>query len=355
MEPGWIYVLVNSTIPGLAKVGRTTRAPNLRVAELSAATGVATPFVLAFDHPFADCVSAERDIHKALDARGLRLMDNREFFSGSPGDIARIILAHAGGGQAASARPTASSVEALLARGDNYRLGKGSALQDTAEATRCYRLAARAGSLIAHEHLARMQLAGDAPDRIRRALQHLKEGAQCGNYYCFADMAGLYASQGHVANSLKAWNLFFGAREAGQRAEIEAWIGAEPGGCPGRYTGACRRYISMCLELGREPDHLALLRREADAILRLQVTDADRLRDEPGPRSTLAAVLRWSYINLARPAGITLQPAHTRPRRCPGRGAPATLASEITRHLAIVAGHSHCGGHDASGRHRGIA
>ena len=35
MEPGWGYVLVNSSMPGLAKVGRTTRSPAERVAELS--------------------------------------------------------------------------------------------------------------------------------------------------------------------------------------------------------------------------------------------------------------------------------------------------------------------------------
>ena len=47
MEPGWVYVLVNSSMPGIAKVGRTTRAPRDRAAELSGVTGVATPFIVA--------------------------------------------------------------------------------------------------------------------------------------------------------------------------------------------------------------------------------------------------------------------------------------------------------------------
>jgi hypothetical protein len=63
MEQGWIYVLVNSSLPGLVKVGRTSRSTQERVAELSAATGVPTPFVLAFDQEFEDCVAAEQSVH----------------------------------------------------------------------------------------------------------------------------------------------------------------------------------------------------------------------------------------------------------------------------------------------------
>ena len=41
---GYVYVLINSSMPNLVKIGKTTKDPNERVKELSSATGVATPF-----------------------------------------------------------------------------------------------------------------------------------------------------------------------------------------------------------------------------------------------------------------------------------------------------------------------
>lgn len=42
--PSFVYMLRNSAMPGLLKVGFTTGTPEVRAAELSAATGVPTPF-----------------------------------------------------------------------------------------------------------------------------------------------------------------------------------------------------------------------------------------------------------------------------------------------------------------------
>ena len=133
----WIYVLVNSSIPGMVKVGRTARRPTDRAAELSGATGVATPFVLAFEQAFADGVRAEELIHAELDRRGLRVAANREFFRGSPADIVRVVLHVAslcGDANTVSAPPTAAE---LLADGDRHLFGVGDALQDYGEAVRC--------------------------------------------------------------------------------------------------------------------------------------------------------------------------------------------------------------------------
>jgi len=52
--PGYIYALVNASMPGLVKVGRTSRDPKDRAAELSGATGVATPFLVVYHEHFAD-------------------------------------------------------------------------------------------------------------------------------------------------------------------------------------------------------------------------------------------------------------------------------------------------------------
>mgnify|MGYP002625818022 CR=1 FL=1 len=78
---GYIYVMINSSIEGQVKIGKTTRDPYERAKELSSATGVPTPFVVVFYKPFKDCHLAEKMIHKFLEQKGCRVNNNREFFN----------------------------------------------------------------------------------------------------------------------------------------------------------------------------------------------------------------------------------------------------------------------------------
>ena len=59
MSSGYLYVLANSSIPGLVKIGKTTRLPSERADELSRVTGVATPFIVVYEDYFDDCAAAE--------------------------------------------------------------------------------------------------------------------------------------------------------------------------------------------------------------------------------------------------------------------------------------------------------
>ena len=79
-EPGYIYVMVNPSMEGLVKIGKTTREPEFRAKELSQATGVATPFYVAFNIFVSDCHSAEEYVHAVLEHKGFRNTTNREFF-----------------------------------------------------------------------------------------------------------------------------------------------------------------------------------------------------------------------------------------------------------------------------------
>src|ERR1035438_4398195 len=79
-EPGHIYILINPSIEGLVKIGKTTRDPESRAKELSQATGVATLFYVAFNIFVSDCHSAEEFIHAVLEHKGFRNTANREFF-----------------------------------------------------------------------------------------------------------------------------------------------------------------------------------------------------------------------------------------------------------------------------------
>ncbi len=77
IEPGWLYVLANPAMPGLCKVGMTTRTPEERAAELHD-TGSPAPYAVAAAWPVDDVRAAERDAHAAL-AR-YRVSDQREWF-----------------------------------------------------------------------------------------------------------------------------------------------------------------------------------------------------------------------------------------------------------------------------------
>ncbi len=285
-------MLVNSSIPGLSKVGRTTRPPLERAAELSAATGVATPFVLAFEQEFADCCAAERCIHAELERRGWRVSAAREFFRGPASEIVRVVLETAAESGDGVRLPVAASAEALLTDGDRHLLGHGETLQDVTEAVRCYRLAAARGSLVAVERIGAMyaQLAAATPVGRRRAMRVLKDGARRGNYYCLVEMAELYAEARHFENFAKAWALFFSRRGEARCEEVER--GLE------RYVVALRRYIGGCLALQLAPLHVSEMRPEAEALTRSLLASLDAMRDAPEARQHIVAVLHWTYANL---------------------------------------------------------
>ncbi len=84
--PGYIYVLSNPEMPGLLKIGQTTRPVADRVAELNSATGVPCPFFVEALFESADPPSHEAEIHEILSASRL---SNREFFRVSVPDATR--------------------------------------------------------------------------------------------------------------------------------------------------------------------------------------------------------------------------------------------------------------------------
>lgn len=89
---GYLYVLMNPAMPGLIKIGRTSRPAAARVAELSGATGVPVPFVLLYDVYVPDAIVGERLVHSMLQDRGARVADNREFFEVTGSDAVEILL-----------------------------------------------------------------------------------------------------------------------------------------------------------------------------------------------------------------------------------------------------------------------
>lgn len=88
---GYLYVLVNPSMDGIVKIGKTTRSPTLRTREIGSATGVPTPFLLVFDTAVSNCSAAERYVHERLEKRGLRVANNREFFRIMPPEAIALV------------------------------------------------------------------------------------------------------------------------------------------------------------------------------------------------------------------------------------------------------------------------
>lgn len=88
MNSGYIYCLTNPVMPGLVKIGKTTRTVEERVAELNT-TGVPAPFVIEFVKKFNNVHTAEEQLHTMMNI--YRYSSVREFFRVSV-DTARKIV-----------------------------------------------------------------------------------------------------------------------------------------------------------------------------------------------------------------------------------------------------------------------
>lgn len=79
-------------MPGLVKVGKTTKLPSSRAEELSGVTGVATPFIVVYEELFDDCDFVESFVHTKLAESGMRVSESREFFRAPVSDVIKAIL-----------------------------------------------------------------------------------------------------------------------------------------------------------------------------------------------------------------------------------------------------------------------
>jgi hypothetical protein len=78
---GYIYVLVNPSIPGMVKIGKTKRHPESRAREMSQSTGLPTAHSVAFKVRVSDIDLAERIAHRSLASS--RVTRDREWFRAS--------------------------------------------------------------------------------------------------------------------------------------------------------------------------------------------------------------------------------------------------------------------------------
>ena len=91
---GYVYILVNSAMPGLVKIGRTVSPPSGRALALSAATGVPHPFKVAHCELVSDCIQAEWMVHHCL--RDRRVSGDREFFKATVEEAVAVLQEQCG-------------------------------------------------------------------------------------------------------------------------------------------------------------------------------------------------------------------------------------------------------------------
>jgi hypothetical protein len=244
MAAGYVYVLVNSSMPGLVKVGKTTRPPSDRAQELSSPTGVATPFVVAFEQLFSDVDKAERRIHAELEQHGLRETRNREFFRAASSQVVRIILGVAADlpneETTCPSDPVLEPWNEMLESAAAHLEGEGDSFQDPDEAIRLYKAAARMGSPEACRELGSIYLYGEyVQENHRLALEWFKEGTERGDYVCYMSMARIFLRHEQTVNAVKAFRKFFQAyREHLQRNPL----------IEGSFTYEIEQYLHMCLD-----------------------------------------------------------------------------------------------------------
>lgn len=202
---GYLYVLANSSMPGIVKVGKTNRSPEERADELSGATGVPTPFLIIYHQLFSTCGEAELFVHTYLAQRGYRVANNREFFSAPVNEVIRAISL-APGAMSSDSTPTVKAEgvtdtlsacvedeeqttgkiwEQVLNEADGLLFGQGDYIQDTSKALHLYKQAVKLGCTAAYMDIGNIYSGGyGLKENREKADRYYKEGARKGNPYC---------------------------------------------------------------------------------------------------------------------------------------------------------------------------
>lgn len=201
--PEYVYVLLNPAHMRYVKIGWTSKSPEERARELSAATGVPQPFLVAYEATVSDGPSAEADIHARLTALGHRLNPSREFFEIALKEAIAIVdqvcqeYQHAQDGLLHLREEQSPSPAEIAQLGWDYLNGTETLLQDLAAARECFMRAIElGGDMSAYSHLADMYLWGIGGRRNPdEAIRLLTSGGQKGFLGCYWILWTMFAGR----------------------------------------------------------------------------------------------------------------------------------------------------------------
>jgi len=235
MTQGYIYALINPSLHGLVKVGKTVKEPEVRAKEISSDTGVPTPFIVAFKVFVSDCDSAELYLHSLLQIKGFRINQHREFFN-APLEV--IINSMIELQNSFKFQPLVSTHEIdsevsndtfveleddflneleelpvyidILDEAENFYYGLGDSFQDYSEALKLYKHAIKLGGIEAYSRIGQMYIEGEgciADNQL--ALNYFKEGVSKGDENCYYEMGVLFSNIGNMENMNKSFKKYF--------------------------------------------------------------------------------------------------------------------------------------------------
>ena len=85
---GWVYVITNKAMPGLCKVGFSTKDPTLRAKELGGGgTGSPYPYIVIYDVLVENPLKVEQAVHRLLKNK----REGKEWFRCSAGEAVRAV------------------------------------------------------------------------------------------------------------------------------------------------------------------------------------------------------------------------------------------------------------------------
>ena len=212
-EKGYIYILINPSIDGLIKVGKTTRTPDERAKELSGSTSIPTPFVVVYQMPVKNCSEAEKYVHTRLEINGSRVNDNREFFYVITTDAINIFMDYKknedenkNSSQNKKMVENASLFKEIEEKADKYYFGLDDFLQNHKMALSIYKKSMKLGSSTAPGKIGRMYKLGEGCRKnIETSISFFMTGIQREDYKCYFYLMEIYLEINNIGNFLKCW------------------------------------------------------------------------------------------------------------------------------------------------------
>ena len=192
---GYVYILANSSMPNLVKIGKTTRCPEQRAKELSSGTGIASPFFVAYHSYFNDCSFVEKYLHKNLE--DMRYSSNREFFNLPIKDAVDHLIS------ASSKFPYHEKDSSISSNEDDTlddNLGEEAfkqaqlGYQSFEDQVELYEKAKELGCIKSYKELGKLYFEytfGD-DDNEEKGIDYLLSGYSNGDPFCFAELALYY-------------------------------------------------------------------------------------------------------------------------------------------------------------------
>jgi len=218
MESGFVYVLINPSLAGMVKIGRTSRSPEERAKELSQSTGTPTPFIVVYKTYFTDCVKAESYVHSILEEQGHRVSNNREFFSITTEEAINAVIAAGAADKNSTIESdlqinTENNEEDLAAsffdEAEHFFFGIDDYLLDEDEAYNWYQKALKLGVTDAYLRLGDI-CSNQSNNRFnkKRSINYYKKGASKNNPFCYIKLAEYYEQEESFSNLTKCLEKF---------------------------------------------------------------------------------------------------------------------------------------------------